>query len=163
MLAALAVAAGCAPTGPARTEAPVDAEAGEIAFEWAGTQRAGILLPVYINGTGPHSFLLDTGATLTCVDEALAAELELPEPPGQIGIGAGIGGAGRMRLVRMDSLRVGETRAESLPACAVDLGAARSIGVEFDGLLGLNFLRAFHMTLDFERNVLILTEPADEA
>ena len=37
----------------------------------------------------------------------------------------------------------------------------RAIGPEVRGLLGLNFLRSFRVTLDFEREVLRLTQPAD--
>jgi hypothetical protein len=33
------------------------------------------------------------------------------------------------------------------------------VGTEVDGLLGLNFLRAFDVQLDFARNVLTLTAP----
>jgi predicted aspartyl protease len=148
----------CQPGAPARVEAPADSATGEIPLEWAGPNDAALLVPVYINGTGPHSFVLDTGATLTCVDQALATELSLPEPTGQIGLGAGIG-AGQVRLVRIDSLRVGTARAEELPSCALDLSTAEQLGIEFDGLLGLNFLRAFRLELDFERAVLTLQQP----
>lgn len=154
-----AFTSACQPGAPARVEMPADSSAGEISFEWAGPSEAAILVPVHINGRGPYSFVLDTGATLTCVDQALATELSLPEERGQIGFGAGIGGAGRMRLVRTDSLRVGAARAEDLPVCALDLSSARQAGIEFDGLLGLNFLRPFRMGLDFERAVLSLQEP----
>lgn len=149
----------CQQAAPARVEAPPDSAAGEIALEWAGPHEAALLIPVHINGRGPYSFVLDTGATLTCVDQALATELSLPDVRGQIGFGAGVGGAGRMRLVRVDSLRVGEARAEELPVCALDLTSARQTGLEFEGLLGLNFLRSFRLGIDFERAVLSLQEP----
>lgn len=149
----------CQQSAPARVEAPADSVAGEIAFEWAGPSAAAILVPVHINGRGPYPFVLDTGATLTCVDDALAAELSLPEARGQIGFGAGVGGAGRMRLLDTDSLRVGAATAEELPVCALDLSAVRQAGIEFQGLLGLNFLRSFRMAVDFERAVLSLQEP----
>lgn len=102
--------------------------------------------------------MLDTGATLTCVDQALAQQLQLPEAGGMVGVGAGAGGAGQMRLVTLDSLRVGAARAEELTACALDLEHTASVGLEIDGLLGLNFLRSFRVTLDFEREVLILQD-----
>lgn len=150
---------GCQPAGPARVEAPADSAAGEIAFEWAGTNEAALVVPVHINGRGPYSFVLDTGATLTCVEQDVATELSLPEPTGQIGFGAGIGGSGRMRLVSADSVRVGGATAEDLPLCALDLSSMEQMGMELDGLLGLNFLRPFHMSIDFEREILTLREP----
>lgn len=151
---------GCqSSASPARVEAPPDSAAGEIAIAWAGPNEAALTIPVYINGAGPYDFVLDTGATLTCVDEGLATELSLPEPVGQIGMGAGVGSAGRLRLVTLDSLRVGGARAEDLPACAIDLGSAQQLGIDFDGLLGLNFLRSFRVVLDFQREILTLQQP----
>jgi hypothetical protein len=85
----------------------------------------------------------------------LAERLELPSSR-LPGIGADAGGTGRVDLVRVDSLRVGEARAYELRACVLDLAHTAAIGVEIDGLLGLNFLRSFIVTLDFGRNVLRL-------
>ncbi|CAN5616707.1 hypothetical protein BH23GEM7_BH23GEM7_22300 [soil metagenome] len=157
-LAALSVAA-CDVAAPARVAAPADTAAGEIAFRLEGPNEAVLMVPVYINGEGPLNFVLDTGATLTCVAQELADRLELPQQRGVRGFGAGIGSAGAVRLVGIDSLRVGEAQAFSLPACVLDLQHIGAIGVEIVGLLGLNFLKSFRLTLDFERNVLLLVEP----
>lgn len=153
--AALAAACQQAPT-PARVEPPPDSTAGEVAFELAGPGGAALVVPVHLNGQGPFDFVLDTGATLTCVDQEVARRLGLPEARGMRGVGAGAGGAGQMRLVTLDSLRVGAARAEELTACALDLEHTARVGLEIDGLLGLNFLRSFRVTLDFEREVLHL-------
>ena len=158
-LAAL-LALGCMDTGPARVDAPVDAAGGEIAFELAGPGEAALVVPVRINGAGPFDFVLDTGATVTCLDDALAAQLALPEVKGVIGTGAGIGGQGRLRLVRIDSLQIGGITAHELEACVVDLGNLEGLGLELHGLVGLNVLREFRVTLDFQRNVLTLEKPA---
>lgn len=152
-----AILGGCEPAAPARVEAPADTAAGEISFEWAGANDAAILVPVHINGRGPYSFVLDTGATLTCVDQGIASELSLPEATGRIGFGAGIGGSGRMTLVTADSVRIGAAMAEDLPVCALDLSSMGNVGIELDGLLGLNFLRPFRMAIDFDREMLTLT------
>lgn len=156
---ALMVIVGCQPGEPALVEAPADSAAGEIQWEWAGPNETALVVPVHVNGRGPYSFVLDTGATYTCVADELATELSLPEPAGQVGFGAGIGGSGRMRIVRIDSLRVGAARAEDLPACALDLSGIQEMGIEFSGLLGLNFLRSFRVVIDFERNVVLLHQP----
>lgn len=156
----IAALAACQQAGaPARVEAPPDSAAGEVAFELAGPGGAALMVPVHVNGQGPFRFILDTGATLTCVDQQIAQRLELPEPRGMIGVGAGVGGSGRMRLVRVDSLRLGAARAQELTACALDLRHTGDVGLEIDGLLGLNFLREFRVTVDFEREILILQDP----
>ena len=155
----LALAAGCDTGAPARVEAPADSAAGELPFELAGAADAAIIVPVFINGQGPFDFVLDTGATFTCVDRGLSQRLNLPERRGALGVGAGIGGSGQIRLVRMDSVRVGAARVEDLTGCEVDLRHAAQVGIEADGLLGLNFLKPFRVTLDFQRKVLLLAEP----
>lgn len=147
---------GCDAGLPARVEAPVDSAAGEVGFELAGFGGAALIVPVYVNGEGPFDLVLDTGATLTCIDQELAQQLGLQERRGQVALGAGVGGAGRVRLVTVDSLRVGDARSYALSACVLDLQQLRSISPRVQGLLGLNFLRSFRVTLDFNRNVLLL-------
>ncbi|MGZ8379771.1 MAG: retropepsin-like aspartic protease [Gemmatirosa sp.] len=165
LVAALLLAPGApactVPGTPASASAPADTAAGEIAFRLAGPGGAALVVPVHVNGRGPYDLILDTGATFTCVDTTLARELALPERRGAIGTAVGIGGAGGVRLHRVDSLRVGAATARELTVCALDLSTLRALGPEVRGLLGLNFLRSFRVGLDFERDVLRLTRPAD--
>ena len=138
---------------------PSEVRPGEVAFELAGPGGAALVVPVRINGTGPYDFVLDTGATVTSVDPQLAERLALPDVTGTIGYGGGIGGAGQVRLVEIDSLEVGTARATDLTGAVVDLAGVRSAGLDVDGLVGLNFLRSYRVTLDFERNALRLDAP----
>lgn len=154
--ALLLACSACVQTDVGGAGVAPDAKPGEIAFELAGPNDTAILVPVTIGGKGPYRFVLDTGATLTCVGETLATELSLPEPRGVLGRGATLGGGGSMRLVQIDSLRIDETEATDVMACAIDLSQMRDIGLEFDGLLGLNVLKNFRVTLDFERKVMRL-------
>lgn len=156
--AALLIAtAGCTgDVSPAEVVAPPDSASGEVGFDLAGPGGAALVVPVHVNGQGPFNFVLDTGATLICMDEGLVSRLEVPVDRGRSGVGAGIESSGRIQLVRLDSVRVGAARAEQLSACVLDLAHTQALGIEFDGLIGLNFLREFRVTLDFERNVLIL-------
>jgi predicted aspartyl protease len=157
------MAVGCAEVDRAdRVEIALDTavggEAGEtgVAFELAGPGGAALLVPVHVNGSGPYRFVLDTGATMTCIDGRLAARLELPED-GRVGVGMGIGqAAGALRLVAIDSLRVGEATALGLSGCALDLEQFQAMGLEVEGLLGLNYLREFRVTLDFRAERLTL-------
>lgn len=151
--------AACQYGSSARVEMPADSAAADIPFELLGTGGAAIAVPVYLNGTGPFDFVLDTGATFTCVSDTLARRLTLPELRGQIGLGAGVAGSGRVRLVRIDSLRVGIATASDLTACTVDLSHVQAGGIHAEGLLGLNFLKSFRVVLDFEREVITLQRP----
>lgn len=155
----LLVLPACADMAPDRVEVPADSAAGEIAFELAGPGGAALLVPVHINGTGPYQFVFDTGATVTCVDEELANDLALREVRGVVGTAAGVGGQGGVRIVALDSLRMGAVRVHELQACVVDLEHLSGMGLELDGLIGLNVLMEFRVTLDFARNIITLEEP----
>lgn len=106
---------------PGTADVAADVKAGETAFRMVPPNDTAIVVPVMIGGKGPYDFVVDTGATLTCVAESLADELSLPEPRGVFGRGATLGGSGSMRLVQVDSLRIGETEATNVTACAIDL------------------------------------------
>ena len=160
---ALAVLLACDVGAPSRVQAPADSAAGEVPFRLAGPGGAALLVAVEIDGRGPFQLVLDTGATLTCLDQALVAELGLPQSRGVVGVGAGVGGSGRLRLHRVDSLRVGGARLEDLSVCALDLSHIAALDGNVKGLLGLNVLRNFRVTIDFERNVVRLEAPDADA
>jgi predicted aspartyl protease len=136
--------------------APADSAAGEVAFEMTGPGGAALVVPVHVNGEGPFDFVLDTGATLMCLDQGLVSRLGVVVDEARRGMAAGIEGTGGIQLVGLDSVRVGDARATELSACVLDLAHTQALGIEFDGLIGLNFLREFRVTLDFGRNILIL-------
>lgn len=159
VLLGLLLLPSCADMTPDRVEVAADSAAGEVAFELAGPGGAALVVPVHINGRGPYQFVLDTGATVTCVDDELAASLTLPEVRGVVGSAAGVGGAGGLRLVSVDSLSMGGVRAHELEACVIDLQHLSGVGLDLDGLIGLNFLMEFRVTLDFERNIVTLEKP----
>lgn len=145
---------------PSSVSAPADSAAGEIPFHLAGPNGTAIIVPAVLNGRDSVSLILDTGATLTCLDTSVANALHLPERIGVVGAGVGVGSTGRMRIVKLDSIRVGAASATGITACAIDLSNVRMMSPSVRGLLGLNFLRNFHVTLDFQRNVLTLQRPA---
>ena len=149
-------AAACRMEAPSRVEAPADSSAQTMSFELVGPGDAALVVPVHLNGQGPFQFVLDTGATLTCIDRSLSDSLGLSERTGMYGTGAGIGGSGNVQMVAVDSLRIGHTQAFDLTACELDLANLQTAGIHVDGLLGLNFLKSFRMTLDFGARTLQL-------
>jgi hypothetical protein len=156
LLCSALLLSACAETRPGEVVLPEDADGGAVALSYSGPNDAALIVPVHINGAGPFDFVLDTGATLTCVSRRLAEQLGLDAEPGAVGFGAGIGGAGQVELVRFDSVRIGATQARDMMGCTLDLTHFRALGTEIDGLVGLNFLREFRVTLDFGQDVLLL-------
>ena len=151
--------AACDRTGfPKRVAVPPDSAANEVEFHMAPRGSA-ILVSAFINGRGPIDLILDTGATLTCLDDSLANQLNLPARRGAVGVGAGVGLSGPLRLLRVDSLRVGSSEATNLTVCSLDLRSLQHVSPGARGLLGLNFLKSFRVNIDFNRRVLQLAAP----
>ena len=151
---------GCVVPSGVSPGSPSETAPGEVGFELAGPNEAAIVVPVKVNGQGPYDFVLDTGATFTCVDRALAEELKLPEWSGPLGTVVLTPGEGGMKLVEIDALEVGGgPRASDLVACSIDLSRMQPPGFGVRGLVGLNFLKNYRVTIDFERKSLRLEKP----
>ncbi len=149
----------CDRTGlPTKVSVPPDSAASEVEFHLAPRGSA-ILVTAFINGHGPIDLILDTGATLTCLDDSLTHQLDLPARKGAVGVGAGVGLSGPLRLLRVDSLRVGSAAATNLTVCSLDLRSLQQVSPGARGLLGLNFLKSFRVNIDFNRRVLQLAAP----
>jgi predicted aspartyl protease len=141
-----------------KATAAADRASRNVHFEMLGVGGSAIVVPAQINGTRVE-LVLDTGATFTCVDEKLATELGLPRERGIAASGIGVGGAGAVGLVRVDSLRVGGAIVKALTACTLDLGQLQRIRPGVRGLLGLNFIRNYRLTIDFERQIAQFADP----
>ncbi len=154
-------ALGCGLQSTLSPGSPSETAPGEVNFKLAGPNEAALIVPVKINGRGPYDFVLDTGATFTCVDQPLAEELKLPAWSGPLGSVVITGGEGQVGFVKIDTLEVGDTaQASELVACKLDLSRMQPPGFGIKGLVGLNFLKSYRLTIDFERKLLRLDKPA---
>lgn len=151
---------GCGLQSGVSPGSPSETAPGEVSFELAGPNEAALVVDVKINGKGPYNFVLDTGATFTCVDRQLVEELKLPNWTGPIGSVVITGGEGEMGFVKIDKLEVGDTASASdLVACNLDLSRMQPPGFGIKGLVGLNFLKNYRLTIDFQRKSLRLDKP----
>ncbi len=104
---------------------------------------------VMINGTGPHTFVLDTGASVTVVNQSLARSLELPIL-GETEVGSPMG----TTPIVVDSLAIadvglGDVHIKNLSAIAMDLDAMfGGLGAPA-GILAATGLDGFLLTIDF--------------
>lgn len=94
--------------------------------------------------------LLDTGSSNITLHKGIAAKLFIRKPrKGSIRVAGGdLLEAG---AVRLDAVTVGPHTKKNLLAGVIE---HRGPEVPFDGLLGMNFLKHFHYTIDFEDKVL---------
>jgi len=132
----------------------------EVPFRLAGPVKPLVLVPAFVNGRGPHAFVLDTGASATVLSPGLAATLALETVAAEPMTGAG--GMLQATVGRVGSLTVGAAELRDVTVMVADFIAelGRVAGAPLDGILGYNFLRHFRVTLDYPNGVLWLMKTA---
>jgi predicted aspartyl protease len=108
-----------------------------------------IVVPVRVNGVGRLRFLLDTGASHSCVTPRLVKRLGLTAHGDAMALGAG--GELKLSLARIDSLSVGKATVKSLTVAIVDIDHVAKLVKKVDGVLGNDFMRRFVVTLDYKK------------
>ncbi|MGH7730951.1 MAG: aspartyl protease family protein [Candidatus Eiseniibacteriota bacterium] len=132
----------------------------EFRFRLAGPIKPLVLVPAFVNGRGPHAFVLDTGASATVLSAELAASLRIETVAA--GPMTGAGGLVQAALGRVGSLVVGSAALEDVVVMVADFLAelGQVVGARLDGVLGYNFLRHFRVTLDYPGSTLWLMKMA---
>jgi predicted aspartyl protease len=116
-----------------------------------------LLVKARVNGEGPFTFFIDTGATVTIVSTSLAKRLHLrPLPVAVQGIGAG--GSFSTRA-SMASIELGDVRQDRVLVATFDLTQINTAVGPTDGGLGYNFLKAYRVTIDYPGRRLCLETP----
>lgn len=145
-LAGLGGLAACAQV-PLHGSAPVQVglaseEDGEDLAS-AGDAARRMTAPVYVNGSGPYDFVVDTGANVSVISIELALKLGLPDA-GNAPV-HGIAGIELVPQVMIDRLDVGAVTSRRVRAPI--LPAQRMAA---PGLLGVDVLKQRRLTLDFK-------------
>lgn len=120
---------------------------GAVKFAKLNAQAPLIVVPVRLNGRGLQRFLLDTGASHSCVTPQLAKRMKLV--PKGAGTALGAGGALQLQLAALGSLSVGGLTVKRLTVAIVDLDHVRQLTSRIDGVLGNDFMKRFAVTIDF--------------
>jgi predicted aspartyl protease len=108
-----------------------------------------LLVDAKVNGSGPHPFVLDTGASTCVLARQLTAQLGICSRR----VAAMTGGGGTVAAAGgvLQSLAIEGAKVENLPVAIADFLEALSRVVEVDlaGIVGFNFLRHFVVTIDY--------------
>ena len=110
-----------------------------------------VLISVKINGAGPITLILDTGADRTMVAPDALQRLGISTGNGPRGILKGVAGASYVDAVWVNSVEVGEAKVGPLLIIAYD-GDLKNA----DGLLGRDFLAHFNVTIDSKEKIVTL-------
>ena len=146
------------PPPPARPlpDPASDAEDGPGHVDGGRTRFDHLTAPVTLNGTGPYHFIVDTGASISCVAHDLAETLGLPMQPARPV--HTIVGMKPQPLALVDELRIGSRRRRRMSALALRLDQP---GVQ--GVLAVDWLKGQRVTLDFMASRLMFERSRDES
>jgi hypothetical protein len=123
-----------------------------------------VFIPVRINGSEPFSFLLDSGANTSLLNEALANSLGIEvEHQHESNIGAGEA-----------STRLGFSKGVTLSLAGVDVPSKRVavvpladfesiVGRRIDGILGADLFKRWVVTIDYAARTITLEDPREFA
>jgi hypothetical protein len=122
------------------------------AFEGASRR---IIISATLNESVTACLLLDTGSPGLMISPELATRLGLldDQKEGLKILTGGIGGTTPATLAVVDTIRVGDAISEFLPAVISQIPSN-----EFEGLVGMDFLANYKVSIDTNRNVLVFNE-----
>ena len=111
-----------------------------------------VVIPVTLNRTVDTFMALDTGATRTLVSQRVANSLGL-NTSGSTATVETANGRVSVAVARLASAKVGEAEVKNLLVMVHNFSSNPTLG----GLLGLDFLRRFHVALDSRKQLLVLS------
>lgn len=136
------------PPAPEKQEAGASA-AGSTRIRF--TPGSPILVDAKINGEGPITLVLDTGADRTTVAPPVLSRLGISTREATRGELKSATGTVAVDVVRVASVEVGEAKAGPLSIVAHDADVKGA-----DGLLGRDFLDKFTVTIDSKEGIVTL-------
>lgn len=105
-----------------------------------------VIVACGINGAGPYFFMIDTGGTMSLIDDALARELKLQTIASQRL--SGVGGAANAAVYRARDLVIGGTL--RLPDVVFDGTEGSGFGKDVRGTLAAGAVTGYDSVLDFD-------------
>ena len=131
------------PAGPAAAGRPLTVR--------VDTQGSLAVVAVTFNGRLTANLAVDTGAAKTMISRRIAEQLALHSSGS--GLFSGIGGTVAASFTRVESIRVGQAEVANLTVAVHDFSRTP----RYEGLLGLDFLGKFSVSLDTKKQLLVLT------
>jgi hypothetical protein len=135
------------PVPPERTPRSSPTAVTKISF----TPGFPILVSAKINGSGPITLVLDTGADRTMVAPSALSRLGISFENALHGVVRGVTGASNTEAVWVNSVEVEEAKVGPLLIVAHDADLKGA-----DGLLGRDFLANFNVTIDAKERIVTL-------
>lgn len=135
-------------------EVPCPGNVVPVRYHSLGHSQIGV--PVWINGSGPYEFLVDTGAQLTVVEPSLAAELRL-RAGDTLGV-ISVTHSAKAASAVAERVEVGSVAVRGPLMAVEDLGRLRTLYPNVRGKIGESFLAHFDVLIDYSHKILCLDE-----
>src|ERR1700704_159939 len=141
---------------PKRVESFGRSAKTEVPIRLASPAKPLLLVDVHANGRGPFQFAIDTGTSTTAITPELAKQLGVSSSP--IGVGTTAGAGVDVTAGTLKSFQVGGAKIDNMTVVVADFFVmlSNAIGVKLDGIVGYNFLRNFHVAIDYPGEMLSL-------
>lgn len=117
----------------------------------AEERRTRLFVDVLVNGKGPYSFLVDSGADRSVIGAGLAGRLALPVEANVMV--RGMAGTSPATTVLIDTLSIGSSRIDGIVAPALP---ERFMGAQ--GIIGIDALADQRLLLDFDKRTVIIQD-----
>jgi hypothetical protein len=154
LAAAVVLLAGCGGSSVSAPAKPLGRFAVALKVLKHGNQVIA-LVPVTINGHGPYTFALDTGASQSLVDSSVAKELRVKKTGASHPV-AGITSVTTVKTIVVKNWRVGKVKLPATTVVEANLPFGDADG-GVQGLLGSDMLSSFDVvTIDYADGVLKL-------
>ncbi len=119
-------------------------------FRLAGPKGTVIIVEAKVNGKGPFSFAVDTGASVTVISEQTAKKIGVSENSSTLKKGHGCCGEMDMSLLRVESVQVGDVEVNDIQVALMDLSTiSKAVGTDLDGIIGHNFMKNYRVIIDY--------------
>jgi predicted aspartyl protease len=124
-------------------------EGNKNKFVLANITKPVVVAEVYIDGKGPFSFILDTGASITSISNELANSLGLALTPGPE-ITAG-GGKVKTSVTTLSEIKLGNDKEQNVTVLVAGYleMLSKATGKKIDGVLGYDFMKNYEITIDY--------------
>jgi len=150
--AGLLVSAPPSPPGLTITPATIDNTLEVVGENLAAEERGTrLFVDVLVNGKGPYSFLVDSGADRSVIGAALAERLALPVDANVMV--RGMAGTSPATTVFIETLSIGSNRIDGIVAPALP---ERYLGAQ--GIIGIDALADQRLLLDFDKRTVVIQD-----
>jgi predicted aspartyl protease len=115
-------------------------------------------VPVYVNGAGPFTFTLDTGAAKTTISKSMVEKLGIETYTTECAKATGVGGGMiDVEFATLDKLQIGSEVLENEEVAIMDFESIFGPGLCFTpGVLGHTSLKDYRMSVNYRTKVLEL-------